>query len=439
MPREKLQFLWPRGAKEAASTGDGTVRDPPAGRPVARLLDTPNGSPNLQRFGNLPRPVLPGEDAPMGFAYTPGLTVAEHTVIRKIRRLPIKGKVLAEVGQAVEGKDVVARTELPGEVRPINAVSKLGITPDELPELMLKKAGEAVNAGEPFVRTKGLFGLFKSELKSPIAGTIESVSKVTGQVIIRGKPTLLEKHAYARGKVVAVVPEESATVEIHGSFIQGIFGIGGETAGELVLAVDQPDEVLTAAHIRPEHAGKVVLGGGLVTAEAVRRAVEVQAAGIVSGGLNDADLRNFLGYELGVAITGEETIGITIVITEGFGPIKMADATFNLLKKQAGKHASLNGATQIRAGVIRPEVVIPVDEETAAGAGGDDEESGILKIGTRIRAIREPYFGRIGKCVALPVELVKLSSETTVRVLEVDFGDHETVIVPRANVELIKE
>lgn len=373
----------------------------------------------------------------MGYAYTPGLAVAERTVVRKVRRLPLKGRVLVQVGDAVKADDVVAQTDLPGDVKPINAVGKLGLTPEELLTVMLKKEGDAVTAGEPFARTKGIFGLFKSELKSPIDGTIESVSSVTGQVIIRGKPTPLQKTAYARGRVVAIEAEESATVEVEGTFIQGIFGIGGETHGQLEILTDSPDTVLDADRIKPEHQGKIVVGGSLVTAAAVRKAIQVGVAGIVAGGLNDADLRDFLGYELGVAITGEETLGITLVITEGFGQISMAHATFDLLCKRAGMETSLNGATQIRAGVIRPEVVIPLgDADTQSD--GPAKEAGTLEIGTPLRAIRDPYFGRIGKCVALPVELVQLSSETRVRVLEVEFENGERAILPRANVELIK-
>ncbi|MBK9119852.1 MAG: hypothetical protein IPM18_09675 [Phycisphaerales bacterium] len=373
----------------------------------------------------------------MGYAYTPGLSVAECTVIRKVRRLPLKGQVLVKVGQEVAGTDVVAQTDLPGEVRPINVVGKLGISPEELPEIMLKREGEALGENEPFARTKGFFGLFKSEIRSPIEGTLESISKITGQVIIRGKPTALRKTAFARGRVVAVQPEESATVEITGTFIQGIFGIGGETHGELVLVTESPDDILDADRIRPQHAGKIIVGGSLVTAEAVRAAAETGVCGIVCGGLNDADLRDFLGYELGVAITGEESLGVTLVITEGFGRIGMAHGTFELLKKRTGLSASINGATQIRAGVIRPEVIIPLDEKAAAAAVGGEEDS-VLQVGTPLRAIRDPYFGRIGQCVDLPVELVRLPSETKVRVLKVRFEDGAEAILPRANVELIK-
>lgn len=372
----------------------------------------------------------------MGYAYTPGLSVAEHTTVRKVRRLPLKGEVTVKVGQTVKAADVVAQTFLPGEVRPINVAGKLGIGAEELPGLMLVKEGQEVRKDQPFVQTKGLFGMFKTSMPSPIDGTIESVSGVTGQVIIRGRPTPVQKMAYVDGTVVEVMPGEAATLEVRGTFIQGIFGVGGEVVGPLAIVCDSPDQQLTPDRLTPAHKGQIVVGGGLVTAEAVKQAVAVGVAGIISGGLNDADLRDFLGYELGVAITGEETIGVTIVITEGFGPIAMAKGTFDLLRRRKGMQASINGATQIRAGVIRPEVIVPVSEAAAARAASDEDS--ILQIGTPLRAIREPFFGRIGKCTALPVELVSLESETKVRVLEVEFDGGKRAILPRANVELIK-
>ena len=79
---------------------------------------------------------------------------------------------------------------------------------------------------------------------------------------------------------------------------------------------------------------------------------------IVVGGINYTDLSNILGYTLGVAITGSEEIATTLVVTEGFGKISMSKRTYELLKSFEGNMASINGATQIRAGVIRPEIII---------------------------------------------------------------------------------
>jgi hypothetical protein len=83
-------------------------------------------------------------------------------------------------------------------------------------------------------------------------------------------------------------------------------------------------------------------------------------------------------------------------------------------------------------------VIIPLDEKLARTTM-DDESHAVLEIGTRLRAIREPHFGRLGRCTALPPGLEQLSTEAQVRVLEVEFDDGARAVLPRANVELIKE
>ncbi len=118
----------------------------------------------------------------------------------------------------------------------------------------------------------------------------------------------------------------------------------------------------------------------------------------------------------------------------------MAERTFALFQSLEGKTASINGATQIRAGVIRPEVIVPLSDAPAAlaAAGASADEAGQLTAGTPIRVIREPYFGLLGTVTALPSELVEVESETLVRVLEAQLEDGRRVTVPRANVEIIE-
>ncbi len=124
------------------------------------------------------------------------------------------------------------------------------------------------------------------------------------------------------------------------------------------------------------------------------------------------------------------------MITEGFGTIAMARRTFELLRSLAGKSASINGATQIRAGVIRPEVIVPLAMTSAAQNAGEDE--GNLSIGTPIRIIREPYFGKLASVSGLPPQLTVIGSGASVRVLEAKLADGSVVTVPRANVEIIE-
>ncbi len=375
----------------------------------------------------------------MAQAYVPGLRVAESTTIRRERILPLKGDVVVEEGQVVRAEEVVAKTALPGPVKTLNVVNLLGIDPTQIDEFMLKKAGDSFEKGEVIAQNKPLFGLkfLQSRVVAEFDGHIDNVSDVTGQVILRHPPRMVEIQAYFDGKVVEVRPEEGAVIETTGSFIQGIFGIGGETYGDLAMAVDSADEVLDAGNIKPEHQGKVLVGGRLFTAAAFKRAKEVGVKGVIVGGFHDDDLRDILGYDLGVAITGHEDLGLSLIMTEGFGEIAMAQKTFDLLKSRVGSKVSISGATQIRAGVIRPEVIIPLSDAGAVSAAAANADKS--QLGGTIRCIRDPYFGRLGKVIKMIPELTVVQSETKVRVLEVEFVDGTTAVVPRANIEMIED
>ncbi len=377
----------------------------------------------------------------MAHAYTPGLKVTEGMTIQKERRLPLEGEVLVETGTTVKAEDVVAKADLPGNVQLLNVANLLSVPPEEVAEHVLKSVGETVSEDEIIATTKGLFGLFKSQALSPIDGTIESISDVTGQVILREPPIPVEVKAYTDGTVTEVLPNEGVTVETYGTYIQGIFGIGGETIGNLTVVAESPGDTLTAEQILSEHQDNILVGGSLVTTDAIQEAIQNGVKGIIAGGIDDADLRELLGYELGVAITGSEQIGITLVITEGFGSIAMAEQTFTLLKAREGMQTSINGATQIRAGVVRPEIVIPLVSDTieTRETGKDGSTEGVLEIGSAVRIIREPYFGQLGRVTELPVELQNLETEAQVRVLRVELADGQQTTLPRANVEAIEK
>jgi len=368
-------------------------------------------------------------------AYTPGLRVAEHTVIRRDRRLPLKGEVLVEKGARVRATDPVARTLIPGNVQTVNVVNQLGCDPIDVPKALAVAIGSSVAKGEVIARRKGMFGLGESKVISPASGVLESVSDVTGQVILREPPLPIEVDAYIDGVVTAVREGEGVTIETPAAFVQGIFGIGGETNGELAVVVGGPGEPFTAERLTPGLAGKVVIGGSYVSFDLLKKAVSLGIKAVIVGGFDDRDLRELMGYDLGVAITGTENIGLTLVLTEGFGHMPMAERTFRLLSNLAGQRASVSGATQIRAGVLRPEIVVPLAVDDVSRP--EDRRSTGMEVGSLIRGIREPFFGRIGKVAELPPELAALETEAHVRVLAAEF-DGKVSVVPRANVELIE-
>ena len=373
----------------------------------------------------------------MAHAYTPGLKVLHETKIDKERRLPLKGKVVVEKGASVSPDDIVATTDLPGNVQMVNVANILNIDAQDINEVMQVNEGEQVTKGQLIAETKGLFGLFKSNVESPVDGTLEVISETTGQIVLREPPIPVEIDAYMSGSIQNVLPEEGVVIESDGVFIQGIFGIGGESRGDIVIVTDDREGEITEDMITSELEGKIIVGGSFISLNAFKKAIQTKVAGVVVGGFNYFDLEDILGYTLGVAITGSEDLVTSLIVTEGYGKIRMGQRTFDLLNEHNGKFASVNGATQIRAGVIRPEIVISLTQDQLKGDSKDVDASEGIQEGSLVRVIRAPHFGRMGKVVELPSELRKMESETMVRVAIIEI-DGENVEIPRSNLEMVE-
>ncbi|MCC7494197.1 MAG: hypothetical protein IT204_17695 [Fimbriimonadaceae bacterium] len=366
----------------------------------------------------------------MGTAYTPGLTVNGRAEVQLTRRLPLKGEVLVQVGDAVEPDTAVARTALPGEVVLLRAGDKLGVTGNELLPLLRKQVGDAVTEGEVLAETPGLLGrFFKSTLLCPATGSIETVTARTGNISIRRPPRPVVLNAFVQGRVLEVIAGEGAVIATRGALVQGIFGIGGERWGKLLPCAD--------GHLPASAPGAVIVLPGRVDLATYQAAAAAGAIGVVGGAILDADLREILGREIGVAITGDEDVPATLILTEGFGEVPMAGRTWDLLTGLAGRAASISGATQIRAGVIRPQIIVPDASLTAEQIEITGAAAQILDVGTVIRLIREPWFGQVGQVTGLPHAPQAVESGAVVRVLTAALQNGQTVTVPRANVEIV--
>ncbi len=370
----------------------------------------------------------------MSKSYTPGLKILEDTKVEKERILPLKGEVHVNVNDVVESDTIVASTKIPGNVHMVNVANELSIEAKQIFECMQLGENDKVVKGQIIAKSKGVFGFFKSEVKSPIEGEIINISKVTGQVVISEKPLDVNLDAYIPGNVSKVISEEGVVVNSSGTFIQGIIGVGGENKGTLEVLIDSCKDSVQISDISDDLKGKIIVCGSYINYEIYKRASDIGVKGIVCGGFDYNDISKIIGKPLGVAITGtEETMNL--ILTEGFGKIEMAKRTFDILKINNGRLASINGATQIRAGVLRPEIFI--ESENLGESKVFDEDNLIISEGSVVRVIREPFFGEIGKVIFLPTELFKMKSETKVRVAKIEFSNGNQEIIPRANLEVI--
>ena len=370
----------------------------------------------------------------MSKSYTPGLKILENTKVSKERILPLKGEVHVKENNQVDSKDIVASTEIPGNVQMVNVANQLNIDSKDVPGCMIARLDESVKKGQVIGRSKGLFGLFKSEVKSPIDGKLINISEVTGQAIISEKPLSIQIDAYIPGTITKVIEKEGVIINSIGTFVQGILGISGESQGVMKVIAQSPSDQIKTTDLNEDLKDQIIVCGSYIDIDIYEKAKKIGIKGIVCGGFDYKNISKILGKPLGVAITGTEQT-MNLILTEGFGQINMAQKTYDILKSNDGKYVSINGATQIRAGVLRPEIFIKSSEQIDSKVF--NEKDLVISEGSLVRVIREPYFGKLGKVVSLPSQLMKMRSETQVRVAEVQFDNGGKEIIPRANLEVI--
>lgn len=239
----------------------------------------------------------------------------------------------------------------------VNVAGELDVPPRLLRAVLRVQAGDEVRQGMVLAAVADPFRGVRCSF-APASGIISDVCVVTGRVTIIRPSRPATVTAYLRGRVERVVPDLGAVISGEVARLEGVFGIGFEASGPLRRLVSDPAAELHAHDIDENCRGRVLVGGGYVGLAALQRALAVGVSGIVCGAVDQLDLVGLLGHEISAGLTGQEDIALTLVVTEGFGRRPMAEPAFALLAGHEGAEASLNGTTQVRAGAIRPEVIV---------------------------------------------------------------------------------
>jgi hypothetical protein len=343
--------------------------------------------------------------------------------------VPLHGSVTVYAGDTVQADSVIGQMNPQGNMTTHCVARELDISPFDVPAAMHKAEGENVFRGEVIARARGLFS--RKEFVAPEDGILERISPYTGWITLRGAPMPIL--AGYPGIVERVLADQGVWIRSQGALIQGVFGIGGKVAGPIEVLDVEADTCLTAEHVLPSHEGSILVGGARVTPEFLRRATRIGCKAVITGGIHKTDLDQFLGYCLGVAITGLENT-MVVILTEGFGHLPMREEVKATLRRLQHRLAYVSGATQIRSGVIRPEVFVP-----ECGNDAQPSFSGSVVAmgpGVRVRVIRAPHFGQVGVVVSEPVPVL-LPTECHVLAARVRFTDGEVRFVPAANLEPI--
>jgi hypothetical protein len=357
------------------------------------------------------------------------------------RRLLQPGHVRVRVGSRVEPDDVVAHTYLSAAPKIINVARLLVIPPSQLARAMRREVGNKVAQGDVLARVGRLGG---RSCQAPISGIIAAVDTETGYVTIAPEPTEYELTASIRGIVMDVLPHEGVVIETPAAQVYGAFGLGEENSGVLRLLVTDPHEMITAEAIDPRSAYAILIGGAGVTAAALRRAVQEKVRGVIVGGIEEHELRTFLGWntlnhwQVGFGswqmphAQHVPNPGLTIVITEGFGLRPMAQPLFDLLSEQDRHEALIEGLTQLRRPLRRPRVVIPLARSTGVQVEPTRPQ---LRPGAMVRLLDNAHLGQVARVRAVSTFPRRIGAGAYAAAVEVVQENMPPFWVPRTSVE----
>ncbi len=391
----------------------------------------------------------------------PQPTIAANILLRRERRLPLPGEVLVRTGQRVEPGDLVAQSTLTAEPVPVDIAADLDMSPAAAAKRLVVNIGAQVQEGSPLAQ-KG--GIGSRTSRSPATGVFTSYDPATGIGMITTPDMPVSVQAHLKGIVTDIIAYYGAVIETPATLVRGIFGVGGEQHGVLKTVVAGNDEPLIPDMIDARVTYAIVQGGSDVTAAALHRMIELGARGVITGSIRADELAAFLGYpgtenrasgyaawRMGASTAasngwdfpppppgGASPVppDFVLVITEGFGSIPMCEKTFELLASHDGQEIAIDGATRLREGLARPEIIIPLARTTAIKWL---EESGPkLAVGTQVRLLSPDYIGQIAQVIGLPVGPRAAQSGVVAPVADVTLSGGRRLRVPTVDLEVLE-
>lgn len=328
------------------------------------------------------------------------------------------GRVQVVDGTPVDIRDTVAQYYIPGRHIIIEAAETLGnqaYDDEKLREMMKVDLRTAVMPGDELAtRGRG------RRVVSPVAGVVMLASE--GRIIVQETPEYVKLQAGVRGDVVRVYENRGVAIEATGALIQGVWGNGGNVIAALRMEPVGGVNTLSPDDIDTDYKNQIVVTTRPISANAFTIAEGRSFAGIIAPSMDANLIEQALAAEFAV------------ILTEGFGEIRMSDVVLNILREFDGYQAALDAYQPQHLEPRRPEVVINRQADSKPDA---PNLRLALRKGMRVRVTREPYIGQVGKIVSLPERLQLLDNGLRVKCAEIDISFAGTVYVPLVNLELV--
>lgn len=357
------------------------------------------------------------------------------------RELPGEGPIIAQVGQEVSPSDILGLSVTTAGFRIVNIAKSLGVSPKDGLKFLQKDLGQSIFRGEPLAVSKAIF---KKTINSPTDGVLQSYDVSLGNLKIGYLPDRQKISAAVYGIIQKIDPgKRQVVIKTEVSEVLGVLGSGRVREGNLTFLGGR-GVVTNAKSITPKLTDHIVVAGGLIYKEALREAVAISVKGIIVGGINALDYKSMAGGTLVKKRSLSTDVGLSLLVTEGFGSFPIGEDIFTVLLKYSDKFVVLDGnggrlllpsfdsasMDKIRTTAL-PAKQIDLMLRPAIEVGAEE-----LKVGMKVRVVSSPFTSEQGKVISIDKLPTKLPSGLLTYLSTIESKSRK-IKVPVANIEII--
>jgi hypothetical protein len=283
--------------------------------------------------------------------------------------LPVGAAWHTGEGEAVRSGDAIARGSFVTTVHVVEAARRIGIAARDLDRVLRVRPVVDVRRGTVLARTGRRFARAAS---SPVDGRLVHIT-ADGDLLIS---PIVEEWTVRSTIDGTVTRSDAAAVTVAGECwaLQGLAGYGPDAVGEIALAVDDPSEPLAPGRIDVRLAGRILVGGARIAAEAITRAHAVGVAGLVAGAAPAGGLRVVYGDDVDARGAPSFEDRPTVLCLIGFGAGPLPSEVWGPLAALAGTRAAIHTASA-RLFVLAPSEAVTVPDRVPLLALADDHAS----------------------------------------------------------------
>lgn len=371
------------------------------------------------------------------------LRIEPNVITRITQTLKGQGKFNVSVGQEVTPEEIIGVSESSIGFRMVNLSSMLGVPPKDVKKYLQKGVGQRIYKGELLAFKKGGLLSPHKTIVAPTDGILEEINEVNGNVRMRLLPHRIELPAAVFGIVENIDPiKGQVIIKTQVTRIYGVFGSGRQRGGILHI-IGSSGDIVGRDKITLYEADKVLMCGSFIQMDALKAAVEVGASGIITGGIGAREYKSIAGGKLNFSESNPTDVGISFVVSEGFGTIPIGQDIYDLLKVFNDKFVMLDGNNasislpsfdsscmiRIRKTSLPPLVaalVQPVSEVEVVN----------LELGQKVRIVGNPYMGLQGVVVGVNKTSTLLPSGISTYLVTIETHSKK-VQIPFTNIERI--